>query len=166
MLDEPASNLDLRNQLEALEIVRRVARDKNLLVIFSIHDLNLAGGFAERLLMIENGALMADGMPIDVMTPANIGRIYGVAERCAVKMDSRMYFPRVLSDKELESSPKWVSDCPPSKMSRLQHGAVRSFKRVILLPIQDAARISSVIAVCFGPSHRQRQIYDDPTETF
>ncbi|MDD4690458.1 MAG: ABC transporter ATP-binding protein [Eubacteriales bacterium] len=93
LLDEPTSSLDLRHQLETLEIVRNIAREKNLLVILSIHDLNLAGRFADRIIMIENGSLMADGMPTKVVTPDNIGKIYGVAAAVHCENGQPYVFP-------------------------------------------------------------------------
>lgn len=94
VLDEPTSSLDLRHQLETLEIVRNIAREHKLLVILSIHDVNLAARFADRILMIENGTLMADGVPTDVMTPDNIGKLYGVEAAVHCENGQPFVFPK------------------------------------------------------------------------
>lgn len=93
LLDEPTSSLDLRHQLETLEIVQSIAKDRNLLVIISIHDLNLAARFADRIIMMHNGVLIADGTPADVVTPDNIARIYGVMASVNCKNGKPFVFP-------------------------------------------------------------------------
>jgi iron complex transport system ATP-binding protein len=57
LLDEPTSNLDLKNQLEVMNLVRHAVRDHGLAAIISIHDLNLALRFADRLLLMKDGMI-------------------------------------------------------------------------------------------------------------
>lgn len=76
LLDEPTSALDLKYQHQLLTMARALAgRDTAVLVV--LHDLNLAARYADRLVMLEQGRVMADGSPAEVLTPALIARLYG-----------------------------------------------------------------------------------------
>lgn len=77
LLDEPTSNLDLKNQIEVLQLVRRIAMEKNIAVIVVIHDLNLALRYADRFLLLKDGTVFALGGR-EIMTAANISAVYGL----------------------------------------------------------------------------------------
>lgn len=77
LLDEPTSNLDLRNQFEVLKIVKKAAKERNLAVVVVMHDLNLAMRFADKFLLLKNGTIFACG-GMEIMTPENIASVYGV----------------------------------------------------------------------------------------
>lgn len=76
MLDEPTSALDLAHQHRTLEIARELART-GAAVIVVIHDLNLAAQYADRLVIINEGKVQADGSPWQVLTSETISRVYG-----------------------------------------------------------------------------------------
>jgi len=78
LLDEPTSNLDMRHQLEVLEIIKSMAKTKKIAAVIAIHDLNLAAQFSDRLIFLENGNIYNAGTPAEVITVENIRRIYGV----------------------------------------------------------------------------------------
>lgn len=78
LMDEPTSNLDIRYQLEILQLIRRLVREKQLSVIMIIHDLNLASMFCDHIFIIKDGILWKNGTPNEVLTPENIKEIYGV----------------------------------------------------------------------------------------
>lgn len=78
LLDEPTSALDIRNQLEAFAIMRRVAAEDGSIVIAAVHDLNLAARHADRVLLLGNGRLIADGAPDDLLVSDDCARVYGV----------------------------------------------------------------------------------------
>ena len=78
LLDEPTSALDLRNQLEAMAIMRRVAAEDGAIVIAALHDLNLAARHADRVVLMGEGRIVADGIPEDVLTTERCGPVYGV----------------------------------------------------------------------------------------
>ncbi|HEY66017.1 MAG TPA: heme ABC transporter ATP-binding protein [Caldilineae bacterium] len=83
LLDEPTSHLDINHQLEVLELVRRLTNERGLVTVMTSHDLNLAARYCDRLLMLEKGQVYALGTPEEVLTPANIRRVYRVeAEIC------------------------------------------------------------------------------------
>jgi iron complex transport system ATP-binding protein len=78
LLDEPTSNLDIRHQLEVMDIMKGIVKKKGISAIVAIHDLNLASRYTDRLLMMNGGRIFAAGNPESVLTVENIRRAYGV----------------------------------------------------------------------------------------
>jgi len=79
LLDEPTSHLDLKYQTSILGLMRKLARQEGITVILSLHDLNLASLYADRLALLSEGQIVAVGTPADVLTAENLARVYGVA---------------------------------------------------------------------------------------
>lgn len=77
LLDEPTSHLDIKYQIEMLELVRRLNRETGVTVIAAMHDLNLAARYFPRLLLFQRG-IVADGGPAEVLEPCLLQRVYGV----------------------------------------------------------------------------------------
>lgn len=77
LFDEPTSSLDLRNQLEVLDLTKQVVRQQNLAAVVILHDLNLALRFADRFLVMKEGAVRAFGGR-EVVDPEMIWDVYGV----------------------------------------------------------------------------------------
>jgi iron complex transport system ATP-binding protein len=77
LLDEPTTFLDLKHQISMYRLLRDLCRS-GLGVVTVTHDLNLAMTYADRVLLLDNGCVAADGAPASVLTPANVGRIFGV----------------------------------------------------------------------------------------
>lgn len=77
LLDEPTSNLDLRNQYEVLATVREIAKQENISVIIVIHDLNLALRYCDRFLFMKDSEVYIYGSE-EVMTPENISFVYEI----------------------------------------------------------------------------------------
>jgi iron complex transport system ATP-binding protein len=78
LLDEPTASLDLGYQLDIVALLRRLHDERGLGVIVSIHDLNLAAAFCDRLVLLRDGRVLAVGATRDVLTPAHIRELYGV----------------------------------------------------------------------------------------
>ncbi|AKB35763.1 Vitamin B12 ABC transporter, ATPase component BtuD [Methanosarcina siciliae C2J] len=78
LLDEPTSKLDIRHQLEVMDIIRTLVDERGLLSILVIHDLNLASRYSDRLIMLKEGKIYAAGAPASVLTKENIRAVYGV----------------------------------------------------------------------------------------
>ena len=78
LLDEPTSDLDIRHQLEVMEIIKDIVRQKAISVIIAIHDLNLAARYTNKIVMLRSGSIFAMGYPKTVLTPENIKSVYGV----------------------------------------------------------------------------------------
>jgi iron complex transport system ATP-binding protein len=81
LLDEPTANLDIGRQIEVLDLMKRLCREKNLAVLAALHDLNLASQYCTRLVLIDNGGVYKQGTPSEVVTAENIEKVYG-AEHC------------------------------------------------------------------------------------
>ncbi|MDQ1252628.1 MAG: iron complex transport system ATP-binding protein [Euryarchaeota archaeon] len=78
LLDEPTSNLDIKHQLEVMEIMKNIVKDKGISVIMALHDLNLASRYSDRIIMMKEGKIFAGGSPASVLTEENIKQVYGV----------------------------------------------------------------------------------------
>ena len=78
LFDEPTSNLDIKHQLEVMEIIKSIVREKEISAIMAIHDLNLASRYADRIIMMNDGEIFSAGDSVSVLTPESIKRVYGV----------------------------------------------------------------------------------------
>lgn len=87
LADEPTVSLDARHQLVVMELLRRAAHD-GAAVLAVIHDLALAARFADRVVVIEAGRIVAQGTPDATLDAARIGAVFGV-EAEIVTMDGR-----------------------------------------------------------------------------
>ena len=81
LLDEPTSALDLHRQFEVMSLIRRLAHERGMLVLVSIHDLNQALRFADRVMVLAHARLVALGDPRLIVTPALLDEVYGVRAR-------------------------------------------------------------------------------------
>ncbi len=78
MLDEPTASLDPRHQLQLLSAVYTLAHEENVAALVIVHDLNLAAGCCDRLLLLGQGRVAACGTPAQVLTPDTLRQVYGV----------------------------------------------------------------------------------------
>ena len=78
LLDEPTTFLDLRYQVEILDLVRDLADDHGVAVGIVLHDLNQAAAVADRVVLLHRGEVMAAGDPADVLTPERLTTAYGI----------------------------------------------------------------------------------------
>ena len=92
LFDEPTSNLDLKNQLEVLRIIKKIVREKELTAVVTIHDLNLALRFADRFLIMKEGRVYADG-GAETVNADSIREGYGVAASVAEFGSHRVVIP-------------------------------------------------------------------------
>ena len=90
LLDEPTSALDIGHQQQALELVDRLRRDHGLTVLSAMHDLTLASQFADRLLLLQRGVVVARGAAPEVLTESNIATHYGAVVRVLRDDDGRV----------------------------------------------------------------------------
>lgn len=77
LLDEPANNLDLKNQLEVMELIGSISKTKNISVIMVIHDLNLALRFSDKFIMLQDGKIFSVGAS-EIINPQNIREVFNV----------------------------------------------------------------------------------------
>jgi iron complex transport system ATP-binding protein len=78
-LDEPLTFLDIRHQIDFMEKVRAFASQNDVVVVGVVHDLNLAAQFADRLLLLHEGRILADGATRDVLTEEHLRTAFAVA---------------------------------------------------------------------------------------
>ena len=78
VLDEPTSYLDIRYQIDLLRILRHLAKSRNVAVIMSIHELELAQKSADKVICVKDGRVFRAGAPEDIFTRETIGELYGL----------------------------------------------------------------------------------------
>jgi iron complex transport system ATP-binding protein len=77
LADEPTASLDPRHQLVVMDLLRGAARTGAVLAV--VHDLLLAARFADRVLVMDRGRLVADGPPAEALGPERVAQVFGVA---------------------------------------------------------------------------------------
>ncbi len=93
LLDEPTSSLDVGHAIEVLEILDELRRNEGLTVITALHDLNLASRFADRLVLLGGGQVVADGPPAQVVTEEVLIPGYGAGIRVVTNGDGPTVIP-------------------------------------------------------------------------
>ncbi len=78
LLDEPLTHLDVAHQVGTLSLLRQLNREEGLTVLAALHDINLASEFCDRLIVLRQGQIVADGTPSEVITPALLARVFGL----------------------------------------------------------------------------------------
>ncbi|WP_091930087.1 ABC transporter ATP-binding protein [Blastococcus sp. DSM 46786] len=81
LLDEPTAALDLGHAQQVLDLLDRLRRQDGLTVVSTLHDLTLAGQYAERLTLLAEGRVVAEGSPEEVLTAAVLSEHYGARAR-------------------------------------------------------------------------------------
>jgi iron complex transport system ATP-binding protein len=81
LLDEPTTALDVGHQQQVLELIDELRREHELTVVTTMHDLTLAGQYAERLVLLDRGRVVVDGPADEVLTEENLASYYGARVR-------------------------------------------------------------------------------------
>ena len=81
LLDEPTLHLDITHQIEILELVRRLNLEQGITILAAMHDLNLAALYFDRLIMLKEGRILADGTPAEVLTEESIEKVFSASVR-------------------------------------------------------------------------------------
>ena len=81
ILDEPTSHLDVRFQKETLELCAALTRERGLSVLLTLHDLNLAALYCDRLLLMKDGTAYRVGPPNETLTEGHLRDVFGLAMR-------------------------------------------------------------------------------------
>ncbi len=81
LLDEPLSALDLNHQFHVMQLVREQTRRHGMTTLVVLHDLGAALRHADRVIVLKQGQLLADGPPAQAITPALLAHVYGVQAR-------------------------------------------------------------------------------------
>lgn len=83
LLDEPTANLDIHHQIEFLDLILTLNRERGLTIVMASHEMNIASEFCDRLLFLQGGRIYRMGTPEEVITKENIEEVYG----CEVYVD-------------------------------------------------------------------------------
>jgi iron complex transport system ATP-binding protein len=77
LMDEPTANLDINYQIETLDLARQLCQEQGLIVVVTLHDLNLASQYCDRLVMLNDGRVYCQGIPKAVINAQTIKEVYG-----------------------------------------------------------------------------------------
>jgi len=78
LMDEPVSSLDIHHQISVLNTVRGLVQNSGVTVMLVLHDLNLAMQYSDEVVLMDDGRIVKTGAPEEVLTPGNIGGVYGI----------------------------------------------------------------------------------------
>ncbi len=78
ILDEPISNIDIHHQIQLLDVLKTLNREKNITIITILHDLNLAAQYSDEIILLSKGEIMAKGNPQEVLTKEIINEVYNI----------------------------------------------------------------------------------------
>ncbi|HDQ71053.1 MAG TPA: ABC transporter ATP-binding protein [Chloroflexi bacterium] len=92
LMDEPTSSLDLKNQIEVVNLIRQISRERGIAAVVAMHDLNLALRLADRFILLKDKSIYAAGGS-EVMTPENIQAVYAVPVTIVAHNGSRAVIP-------------------------------------------------------------------------
>jgi len=81
LLDEPTNSLDYSHQLQVMNLLSSLKRERGMTVVAVIHDLNLAARFADQIVVLKDGEIIAQGKPKDVITPNNLAAAFNILAR-------------------------------------------------------------------------------------
>lgn len=116
LLDEPTSSLDIKHQLEILCTLKSLTLSSEHAVIASMHDLNLASRFSDRMVLLKQGRIYAVGTPEDVLTEKNIEIVYGIKAKVSTSIIGKPQVTPLISE---------VNGLINSKLSPLVSGRLK-----------------------------------------
>jgi ABC-type cobalamin/Fe3+-siderophores transport system ATPase subunit len=91
LMDEPTTHLDLRFQIELLDLVKQLTMQKSIITIIVLHDLNLASRYADEMILLEHGKIAAFGKPQKVLIDSVLSRVYQIP----IVVDNNNKNPRI-----------------------------------------------------------------------
>ena len=89
LLDEPTSNLDIKNQLHIMDTITAIRESSNKTILINLHDLNLATKYCDKIIFLKDGTVFDQGIPNEVITSNNIQSVYGIAANVIEDPSSR-----------------------------------------------------------------------------
>jgi iron complex transport system ATP-binding protein len=95
LLDEPTAHLDFRNQITILKKVKQLAGERGLVALMNLHDPNMALLFADKVLLLKNGTLVAQGQPHEVITRESLMEVYGLEVEFVAENGRRVICPKI-----------------------------------------------------------------------
>lgn len=110
LLDEPTAHLDIAHQVQILDLVKRLNKQKNLTVIVILHDLNLASNYCGRLILLKEGKIFREGSPQDVLTYQNIEDVYKTVVVVEKSPVSSKPYVLLVSEEERQKKAESIKD--------------------------------------------------------
>ena len=95
LLDEPTAHLDFRNQITILKKVKNIVQDNGLVALMNLHDPNMALLFSDSVLLLNSGAVVAQGRPLEVITRQNLFQVYGLEVEFVSENGYRVICPKI-----------------------------------------------------------------------
>jgi iron complex transport system ATP-binding protein len=95
LLDEPTAHLDFRNQITILKKVKQLVGERGLVALMNLHDPNMALLFADKVLLLKNGMLVAQGQPHEVITRESLLEVYGLEVEFVAQNGYRVICPKL-----------------------------------------------------------------------
>jgi len=95
LLDEPTTYLDLPHQIEILNLIQRLQKDRGLTVAMVLHDINLAARYSDHIIAVKDGEILMQGTPSEIVTAANMRAIYHLD--CTILSDPHTQRPHVIA---------------------------------------------------------------------
>jgi len=93
LLDEPTTFLDIGHQLEVLDLLSHLNRRHHLTVIMVLHDINQASQYADRILTMLKGQIIADDTPMKVVTPSLMKKVFGIEVELLLRQEGEKTYP-------------------------------------------------------------------------
>ena len=93
MADEPVAGLDPGHQIAVMETFAALAQEAGHAVILSLHDLGLAARHCTRLVMLDQGRIVADGTPEAVLRPDLLAQVFGIAAHFEIGLEGPVFAP-------------------------------------------------------------------------
>ena len=90
-LDEPLTFLDIRHQIDFMKRIRSFTQAADVVTVGVVHDLNLAARFADQILVLSGGRVVASGTPVEVLTTKQIEQVFGVEPTMVQTEDSGIH---------------------------------------------------------------------------
>lgn len=105
LMDEPTSDLDLKNQIIVMKRIKKLIKtEEEKSAIIAIHDINIAARFADRILLLHQNELIAEGTPEEVLNEENIATVYGVS--CRIEKSTKNESMRIIIGDEIKQKNK------------------------------------------------------------
>lgn len=93
LLDEPTTYLDIGHQMEILELLTRLNQQHKITIVMVLHDINQASQYSHRLIAMQQGKLIADGQPLDILSSKLITQLFNIEAEIIYRQQNGYSYP-------------------------------------------------------------------------